>query len=115
MHGQDYVEAIRSSPIALCFLSKLNRDSYTRRCFEIPAIGAALFSEYSDDLTSLFIDGKEAVFFRDKYELVDKVKYYLAHLDELFQIQQGGRRRVLNDGHDIYSRFKRVIELAADT
>jgi len=61
--GDAYVNAINSAPIAICFLSKLNKDTYTRRCFEIPAIGSALFSEYSDDLASMFIEDKEAVFF----------------------------------------------------
>ena len=111
LQGHDYARAISSVPIALCFLSKLNKDTYTRRCFEIPAIGAALFSEYSDDLATLFIDGKEAVFFKNKEELVVKVKYYLSHLDELDEIRMRGKQRVIQDGHDIYSRLIHIIKL----
>jgi len=111
LKGHDYAKAISSAPIALCFLSKLNKDTYTRRCFEIPAIGAALFSEYSDDLATLFIDGEEAIFFKNKEELVIKVKYYLSHLDELDQIRMRGQQRVMQGGHDIYSRLITVINL----
>ncbi|MEI6334904.1 MAG: glycosyltransferase [Methylococcaceae bacterium] len=111
LQGHDYVQAISEAPIALCFLSKLNKDTYTRRCFEIPAIGAALFSEYSDDLASLFIDGKEAVFFKNKEELVSKVQYYLSHLDKLDEIRIHGYQRVMQDGHDIYTRLNNVINL----
>lgn len=113
--GMEYVSAIRSSPIALCFLSKLNKDTYTRRCFEIPAIGAALFSEFSDDLASIFIEDKEAVFFRNKEDLVLKVRYYLSHLDELAEIQKRGRERVARDCHDIYSRLDSVIKMVGES
>lgn len=111
LSGKEYVKAISSTSIALCFLSKLNKDTYTRRCFEIPAIGSVLFSEYSDDLATMFIDGEEAVFFRSKEELVDKVKYYLSHEDHLHRIRENGLSRVIRDGHDIYSRLKAVLEL----
>ena len=91
--------------IALCFLSKLNKDTYTRRCFEIPAIGSALFSEYSEYLANLFIDGTEAVFFRNQNELVEKVTYYLNHKDELEEIRKRGTERVSRDGHEyLFSR-----------
>jgi len=109
--GKDYTDAVKSAPIALCFLSKLNRDTYTRRCFEIPAIGAALFSEYSDDLASIFIEDKEAVFFKNKYELVAKVKYYLSNRDKLDMLRVRGQQRVIKDGHDIYTRLDAVIKM----
>ena len=110
LQGHDYAKNMRTSPIALCFLSKLNKDTYTRRCFEIPAVGAALFSEYSDDLATLFIDGKEAVFFKNKEELVTKVKYYLTHLNELDEIRMRGQQRVIKDGHDIDCRLISIIK-----
>ena len=111
LQGKDYSDAVRSAPIALCFLSKLNKDTYTRRCFEIPAIGAALFSEYSDDLASIFIEDEEAVFFKNKDELVAKVKYYLSNRDKLNLICARGQQRVIQDGHDIYSRLNDVVKM----
>lgn len=110
LRGEEYRKAIWLSDIALCFLSKLNKDTYTRRCFEIPAIGGALFSEYSADLASLYKDGVEAVFFKNKNELLDKVKYYLSHPKELAEIKKNGYLAVKNNGHDIVSRSKRLIE-----
>lgn len=111
LKGKDYSDAVGSAPIALCFLSKLNKDTYTRRCFEIPAIGAALFSEYSDDLASIFIEDEEAVFFKNKDELVAKVKYYLSNRDKLNLICARGQQRVIQDGHDIYSRLNDVVKM----
>lgn len=104
LQGNDYRKAIFLSDISLCFLSKLNNDTYTRRCFEIPAIGGALFSEHSNDLATLFKDGKEAVFFKNKEDLICKVKYYLQNPTELKSIKENGNASVKRNGHDVVSR-----------
>src|SRR5207247_1773951 len=72
--GEDYNKALCGAKIALCFLSKLNRDTYTRRCFEIPAAGVFLLAEYSDDLGGLFKEGVQAEFFRGPDELLRKAR-----------------------------------------
>ena len=107
--GNDYNQAIASAKIALCFLSKLNRDTYTRRCFEIPASGTLLLSEYTDDLNSLFNQGIEADYFKNKEEMLEKIRFYLNHSEKLDQVTSNGLSRVRNDGHDIYSRMKLLI------
>ena len=48
--GDDYTKALCGAKMSLCFLSRLNRDSYTRRCFEIPACGSLLLSERTAEL-----------------------------------------------------------------
>ena len=61
------------------FFSKLNRDSYTRRCFEIPATKMALVSEYSNDLQSLFRDKKEIFYSQAKKEFIKIIDCLLAN------------------------------------
>jgi len=107
---QDYRKALSGAKIALSFLSKLNRDTYTRRNFEIPATGTFMLSEYSDDLATLFLEGKEAEFFRSKEEMLDKIKYYLSHDSERQGIAQRGRERVMKNGHDVVARMKQVMK-----
>jgi spore maturation protein CgeB len=107
--GKEYNKALCGSKIALCFLSKLNRDTYTRRCFEIPASGTMMLAEYSDDLASLFKEGKEIEFFRDKDEMISKIKFYLANNEERRRISDAGLQRVKRDGHDIDSRVKDLV------
>ena len=109
----DYRKAISGAKIALCFLSKVNGDTYTRRSFEIPAMQAFMLSEYTDDLASLFREGEEAEFFRSKEELLDKIRYYLQHDGKRRAVAEAGHRRLLRDGHDVVSRardFVSVIE-----
>ena len=107
--GADYRMAISGAKIALCFLSKLNDDSYTRRNFQIPATRTFMLSEYTPDLASLFEEGKEAEFFRSQDELVDKIQYYLQHESEREEIARNGYRRLLADGHDVVSRVRQVF------
>ena len=112
LRGDDYTKALCAAKIALCFLSKLNRDTYTRRCFEIPACGVLLLSEHSEDIESLFTEGTEADFFRDRTELLAKVRFYLSHPDVRRQVAQAGRVRVEADNHDVVSRMRQVVRWA---
>lgn len=111
IRGIDYNKAIAGTKIAVAILSKLNRDTYTRRCFEIPAIGTMMLCEYSDDMANLFQADKEVVFFKNITELVQKARYYLSHDEERRKIAEAGYRRVVADGHDINSRAIQLIQL----
>ncbi len=64
--GIEYNYAICGSKITLCFLSKINSDTYTRRNFEVPAMGKLMLSEYSQDLEIIFKENEEMVFFRNR-------------------------------------------------
>ena len=76
------------------FLSKMNRDVYTRRCFEIPAMKKLLLCERSEDMQEMFVEDKEAVFFSDKLELLEKVKWLLANPTIINDIAEAGFQRV---------------------
>lgn len=109
--GEDYNRALCGAKVALCFLSKLNRDTYTRRCFEIPATKTLMLSEYSDDLASLYLEGVEADFFRDKNELIEKVKRYVASSEDRTRVAQSGFTKVYRAGHDIDSRMRTMLNV----
>ncbi len=106
--GDEYNKALCGSKISLCFLSKLNRDTYTRRCFEIPATQTLLMSEYTDDMATLYRENIEAVFFRSKDDLISKLDLYLGDDELRLKIAQEGFERVHNDGHDVVSRMRKV-------
>lgn len=107
--GDDYNRALCGAKVALCFFSRLNRDTYTRRCFEIPASGTLLFSEYSDDLASLFAPGREAAYFRDGPEFERELRRYLSDDALRASVAQAGHERVRRDGHDVVSRMRDLL------
>jgi spore maturation protein CgeB len=109
--GDEYNKALCGARIALCFFSKLNRDTYTRRCFEIPATRTLLLSEYSEDLASLYEEGVEADFFRSKSEMLEKIAFYIRYPAVADKVAQAGYKKVKNSGHDIDSRIKEMLHL----
>jgi spore maturation protein CgeB len=111
--GEDYNKALCGAKVALCFFSKLNHDTYTRRCFEIPATKTVLLSEYSDELATLYQTGVEADFFKTKEELMQKLHRYFDNAPLRLSVAQAGYHRVVADGHDVVSRMKQVLEWAA--
>lgn len=112
--GDDYNRALCGARIALCFFSKLNRDTYTRRCFEIPASGTLLLSEFSSDLASLYCEGVEADFFRSRDEMMEKIRKYLSDDLARTRVADAGARRVREDGHDVGSRMRQLLAWVSD-
>lgn len=107
--GEEYVKALSGAKLCLCFLSRRNRDVYTRRCFEIPASGGVLFSERTEALQRLFVEDEEVVFFSSTAECVEKARWLIAHPVERSRIAAAGYRRVHADGHSVLGRAKEFV------
>lgn len=112
--GSDYNRALCGAGVALCFFSKLNRDTYTRRCFEIPATRTLMLSEYSDDLASLYWEGVEADYFRSCDEMITKLRYFLENDKARSMVAEAGYRKVVSAGHDVDSRMKQMLLTLAE-
>lgn len=104
--GEDYVKALTGAKMCLAFLSRLNRDTYTRRSFEIPACGALMLSERTTDLTKFYQEDVEAVFFSTPEELVEKAGWLAKGEVRRKQIAQAGFQRCVNDKHDVVNRMR---------
>ncbi|MBM4284586.1 MAG: glycosyltransferase [Deltaproteobacteria bacterium] len=110
--GDDYAAALSQAGIALGLLTRNHRDLHTSRSFEIPACGGFMLAERTVEHLLLFQEGVEAEFFADLVEMVDKVKYYLAHPDEARAIGQRGRQRCLESGYGYDKCIPRWLEFA---
>ncbi len=79
------------------------------RHFEIPATGGFTITRRADDLETYFENGKEMVIVDSDDELVEKIKYYLAHEDERAAIAKAGYERTIAE-HTYKQRLLAVFE-----
>jgi spore maturation protein CgeB len=104
--GADYRYAICGAKVALCFLSTLNHDTYTRRSFQIPAMKTAMLSQYTDDLANLYVPDVEAVFFNSSEELLDRLAKLLTDDAWRESVADAGYAKVNTAGHHVRGRMK---------
>jgi hypothetical protein len=104
------------SQISLGFLEVYDRHDASRtvsqhihlREFEAPMSRALYCTGYMDELAEMFEPDKEVLVYRNEHELLDKVRYYLAHPDEAEKVRQAGHARALGD-HTYHLRFQMLL------
>jgi spore maturation protein CgeB len=79
------------------------------REFEAPMSGALYCTGYLDELAEHFELDKEILIYRNQYELLEKVRYYLAHPEEADKVRQAGHARALRD-HTYHRRFQSLFQ-----
>jgi spore maturation protein CgeB len=61
------------------------------------------------ELAGHFEPDKEVVVYHNQNELLDKVRYYLAHQELAEKVRQAGHARALR-GHTYHWRFERLLQ-----
>ena len=112
--GKEYNKTLNKAKIAIVFLSKINNDTYTRRCFEIPATKTLMLSEYTDDLNNMFEADKEAVYFISPEELVSKCRYLLENEKLIDEIAENGYNKLHKSGHEVTDRAKEILKVYSE-
>jgi spore maturation protein CgeB len=69
-------------------------------------MGRVLLSERTDELSSLYIENKEAVFFSSVEEMMEKIEWLLKNPDICHNIGKAGMKKSWDAGFDIHSRTK---------
>ena len=115
---EELIALYSRSHISLGFLEVYDRHDPSRpvtqhlhlREFEAPMCGALYCTGYTDELAEMFEPDKEVVVYRNQHELLDKVRYYLAHPQEAERVRQAGRARALRD-HTYQRRFETLFQV----
>lgn len=81
------------------------------RDFEVPMCGALYLTGDHPDLHLVYDVGNEIVTYKDKEDLVRKVRYLLSHPDECDRIRCAARQRCLRD-HTWERRFRDLFAFA---
>jgi spore maturation protein CgeB len=91
------------------FLDK-QQNEIKGRNFEVPGCNAFLLTGPAQGLDQYYVPDKEVVCFYSVKDLIDKIKYYLAHEQERQAIAQAGYQRTLQD-HTYEKRFNEVFKI----
>jgi spore maturation protein CgeB len=111
-NGRDYRLALSGTKIALGLLRAANRDGHTMRTFEIPACGAFLCAQRTEEHEEIFNDGAQAVFFNDPDDLKTKVVRYLSDDVGRRLISQSGFQAVVGGSHTYADRIAEMVAFA---
>lgn len=108
--GRAHVMAINSGRMYLSFAQTVAGFKNVKvGLFEAMACNQVVLTSYMDELTNYFEPGKEILCYHDTIDLVDLIKYYLSHEDELESIRKAGYRRFLKE-HTYEKRWETVIK-----
>ncbi|MGD8997846.1 MAG: glycosyltransferase [Anaerolineae bacterium] len=113
---EELITLYSRSHISLGFLEVYDQHDPSRivtrhlhlREFEAPMSGALYCTGYMDELAEFFEPDREVLVYRNQHELLDKVRYYLAHPMAAERIRQAGHARALRD-HTYHQRFQRLF------
>lgn len=108
---QEEIQLITNqSKIALVFSKGIDGKKQVKaRVFETPAYGTCTFIEWFSGINKYYEIDKEIVIFKNKNDLVKKVRYYLKHPHKREEIAYKGRQRTLKE-YTYKSRFEKLFK-----
>lgn len=111
--------AISGARISLCLVRRANRDGHAMRTFEVPAIGACMLVEDTDEHREIFgEDGHAVVYFRSIAEMVERARWLLEHEDARQCLAKAVHRLIVGRNHTYRDRLVAMLPisgLAAET
>lgn len=110
VYGENLVKVLKSAKIALNIHREFEKSGGNYRLFEISASGTFQIVDHKNNIKNYFDIGKEIETFKDKDDLIEKVKYYLEHPDEREKIAKAGYERVKRD-HSLVDRIKKMLDI----
>ena len=105
--GNDMVEAVNSYKI---HFNRNIADDINFRTFETIGCNTLLFTNYTPDLDKLFDMEKHMVVYKDRVDLLEKLKYYLENEVEGQQLSTAGFEWIISN-HTFINRAKELMNI----
>lgn len=106
--GKEYNDTYANVMAGICFFSKINNDTWTRRPLEIIAVGGLLVCERTAEAESYFKDREEAFFFSSIDELLEIVKALKNDPELRERVRAAGYRKLLRASNTLKDRAKQI-------
>jgi spore maturation protein CgeB len=106
-------KAVSAAKVSLCLVRRANRDGNVMRSFELPAMGACMLTEDTEEHREIFgDDGKAVTFFRTREEMVEKLRQLLANDSERNRLKEAAHRLVAHGQNTYRDRLETMLERA---
>ena len=112
--ARDYYDLIAGSKLVLNIHRDEDADIGNIRCFEVTGVGSCLITDRREGLREFFDVDNDIVTFDTAQECAEKVRYLLAHPDEIERIAKNGQRTTLAH-HTVAERCKKVAAAYRDS
>ena len=109
--GQSFRHAMAGAKVAPCLVRASNDDGHSMRTFEIPACGAFMLAERTDEHLELFEDDVHAAYCTTPEELRDKARFYFANESARVRIANAAHQLVTGRGHTYGDRLDQMLRL----
>ena len=112
--GNEFVRALLGTKINLSIMSEARKgssrgDQVANRTFAVPACGAFVLHERTDELLQYFHEGEHLACFADANEMIEKIDYYLPRAELRRKIADQGRELVWRE-HSWDRRIRVIID-----
>jgi spore maturation protein CgeB len=109
-------KAIGGAKVALCLVRRANRDGLAMRSFEVPAIGACMLVEDTEEHREIFGPPDRAVaYFRSLDEMVRKMHRLMDDPGERRRLGCEAHRLIVEGRHTYRDRLRSMLEPASET
>lgn len=106
-------EAITAAKVALCLVRRANRDGVCMRTFELPAIGAAMLVERTEEHVELFgPEGHAVLYFGGVPEMIEKAHWLVEHEAERCRLKEAAHHLIVTGNHSYRDRLASILEWA---
>ena len=103
-------QATTVAKTALCLVRHANRDGNVMRTFEIAAMGACMLVEDTVEHRNILgTDGEAVLYFRTADQMVDRLRWLLAHDEERVRLGATVRTRITNGGNTYGHRLQTML------
>ena len=80
------------------------------RCMDIMGCGGFLLTNYQEDMLNFFTPGEDYIYYENRRDLLEKVRYYLGNCDERKEIAQNAYKKV-KENHNYKQRLRTIFEI----
>ena len=111
LYGIEMMKALSNSKIGINIHGGIASTYASNvRMFEVTGCGSMLITDRKNNITDIFVPGKEIICFDNAQDCCEKISWYLEHEDERSAIAKAGQERTIMD-HSLVKRVNQLHEI----